>query len=331
MGSLWLISTYFNPLNWSSRRRNYDIFRRHLGANLLTVEWSPSGQFQLTDRDADRLIQISGGDLMWQKERLINIGLSHLPDDCEFVGWVDCDILFLDPLWQQKTCNLLTNHEVIQLYGDVEYLEAGSPIPTDFRSSLRRPSIIQAWQSAENRDRFLEDQIRIRALAYSRPHYVPNDIQGSTGFAWAAQRSWLEAMGGLPDRWIAGTGDTPCALAFLGCHEAYASVLDLCGLGNIRSDHLSVWSRLAQVAPPRPSNLDGKILHLYHGELADRGYLRRLFTLVRSGFLPDEHLELAPGGAWRFNDAAPPGIRDLMAAYFASRREDGAPVANGSR
>jgi hypothetical protein len=51
--------------------------------------------------------------------------------------------------------------------------------------------------------------------------------------------------------------------------------------------------------------------------------------LLRSGFLPDHHLELDPGGAWRFNDAAPPAIRELMAGYFASRREDGVQSASG--
>lgn len=323
MSSLWLITTYFNPLNWSSRRRNYDTFRRHIGAHLLTVEWSPSGEFSLKEDDADRLVRVSGGDLMWQKERLINIGLGHLPDDCDLVGWVDCDILFQDRLWQDKTRDLLSDHEVIQLYGAVEHLDAGSPIDAGFRSSLRRPSLLQIWQSAKDRDRFVEDQIRIRELTYAGPQYIPDGLQGATGFAWAAQRSWLEAIGGLHDRWIAGTGDTACAFTFLGRHQAYADLLERCGLGSLCTDHLSRWSQIVQATSPRASSLEGTILHLHHGDLADRGYLSRQFTLLRTGFLPDRHLELDPGGAWRFSDGAPPEVPDVMATYFASRREDG--------
>ena len=108
MSSFWLITTYFNPLGWRSRRENYDIFRRHLDARLLTVSWSPDGDHELEVSDPDLLIRVDGGDLMWQKERLINIGLSHLPDDCNLVGWVDCDILSQDPLWQQQAIALRT-------------------------------------------------------------------------------------------------------------------------------------------------------------------------------------------------------------------------------
>ena len=327
MSSLWLITTYFNPLGWRSRRRNYDIFRRHLDARLLTVSWSPEGNHELDDEDADILIRVDGGDLMWQKERLINIGLAHLPDDCDLVGWVDCDILFQDPLWQEKTISLLRDHEVIQLYGNAAYLEAGSPIDAGFRSSLQRPSIIQAWQSAENQDRLLKDQIRIRELSRDQAHYVPDAGKGSMGFAWAAQRSWLQAMGGLHDRWVGGSGDTACAMTFLGIHEAYCHMLTRCGLGGSCSDHLRRWANRVHASSPRLSSLKGTILHLHHGDLADRAYMSRQFDLLGTGFLPDEHLELDPSGAWRFNNAAPEQTRQMMASYFASRREDGPEAA----
>jgi hypothetical protein len=323
MSSLWLITTYFNPLGWRSRRDNYHTFRRHLDARLLTVSWSPEGNHELEEGDADILIRVDGGDLMWQKERLINIGLAHLPDDCDLVGWVDCDILFQEPSWQQKAIELLRDHEVVQLYGAVEDLEAGSTIDASLESGMQRPSIIQAWQSADNPENFLEEQLGIRAQNPHNKPYIPTNMHGSVGFAWATQRGWLEALGGLPDRRIAGGGDSWIAFALLGHFEAHLTMLNNRGVNRASEACLLRFAQALQASPPRLTCLNGVIRHLHHGDLADRSYMGRHIDLQSTSFLPDEHLELAPSGAWRFNAEAPAAIREVMARYFASRREDG--------
>jgi hypothetical protein len=322
MSSLWLITTYFNPLGWRSRRENYHTFRRHLDARLLTVSWSPEGNHEIEEGDADILIRVDGGDLMWQKERLINIGLTHLPDDCDLVGWVDCDILFQDPLWQQQAIDLLSNHEVIQLYGAVEHLKPGSPVDRSFQSIERRSSIIKDWEDCQDHALFLEQELRNRELRTSG--LPPQDPQvPSYGFAWAAQRSWLEELGGLPDRAIVGSGDLVCAYALLGCMPDFADQMERLGLGRYCSNHTLNWAKQARASSPQTCHLEGIILHLHHGNLSDRSYIKRQFDLIRTGFQPDDHLELDPGGAWRFNAAAPAETRQMMARYFASRREDG--------
>ena len=72
---MWAITTYFNPVQYKRRLSNYKIFRANLGIPLVTVELSFDGRFELTNRDADILIQISGGAVLWQKERLLNVAL----------------------------------------------------------------------------------------------------------------------------------------------------------------------------------------------------------------------------------------------------------------
>jgi len=298
MSSLWLITTYFNPLGWRSRRDNYHTFRRHLDARLLTVSWSPEGNHELEEGDADILIRVDGGDLMWQKERLINIGLAHLPDDCDLVGWVDCDILFQEPSWQQQAIALLRAHQVIQ-----------------------------AWCTAEDPNRQILDHLQMREALTKEGQYSPQSDEHSAGLAWAAQRTWLEAMGGLPDRAIIGGGARDLACALLGCWEAYAASMQRRGLGRYCSEQSRQWAQKAQSSAPHLGCLDGTILHLHHGDLVDRSYLQRQFDLLRTGFLPDGHLERDLAGAWRFNDAAPAQTRQLMAGYFRSRREDGTEAA----
>jgi len=77
------VTSYFNPMKSRRRLANYRTFRSRLDVPLVTVELAFDGQFELTSGDADHLIQLSGGDIMWQKERLLNIALEAVPDKVE--------------------------------------------------------------------------------------------------------------------------------------------------------------------------------------------------------------------------------------------------------
>src|SRR5262245_59404245 len=100
--TLWAITTYFNPAGSKRRMQNYQLFRRRLAVPLVTVELSFDGTFQLCPDDADILVQLQGGDVMWQKERLLNIALKWLPDRCEKVAWLDCDVVFESDDWVKE-------------------------------------------------------------------------------------------------------------------------------------------------------------------------------------------------------------------------------------
>ena len=79
---MWAITAYFNPVGYKRRLSNYRMFRANLGAPLATVELSFDGRFELTERDADLLIQIHGGagytthhavERSWRDARLTKI------------------------------------------------------------------------------------------------------------------------------------------------------------------------------------------------------------------------------------------------------------------
>ena len=89
---LWAITCLFNPAGFRIRTDNYRIFRQQLRLPLLTVELAFEGGFELAEGDADILVQRRGGARLWQKERLLNIALEHLPDDCDAVVAVDADV-----------------------------------------------------------------------------------------------------------------------------------------------------------------------------------------------------------------------------------------------
>ncbi len=111
---LWAITSYFNPFQSERRRQNYREFRRHLGVPLVAVELSFDGDFELVATDAEILVQMRGRDVLWQKERLLNIALTALPSECRKVAWVDCDVVFARNDWSTETSRRLDEFTVIQ-------------------------------------------------------------------------------------------------------------------------------------------------------------------------------------------------------------------------
>ena len=128
------VTSYFNPMKSRRRLANYRTFRSRLDAPLLTVELSFDGQFELTSGDADHLIQLSGGDIMWQKERLLNIALEAVPDKVEDVAWIDCDLVFESTDWPQTAKSALKSDNIIQLFSEVRYLDRSSTDKLEFNS-----------------------------------------------------------------------------------------------------------------------------------------------------------------------------------------------------
>jgi len=82
VNELWAITCYFNPVRYERRLANYRRFREHLSVPLLTVELCYDGRFDLDDGAADVMLQLPGTDVMWQKERLLNVAVAALPPEC---------------------------------------------------------------------------------------------------------------------------------------------------------------------------------------------------------------------------------------------------------
>ncbi|WP_129677916.1 hypothetical protein [Candidatus Chloroploca sp. Khr17] len=106
---LWCVTAYFNPAHYRTRPANYARFAaplRAAGIPLLTVECAfGDDPFELPP--GPDVIQVQARDVLWQKERLINLGVSHLPPQAQKVAWLDGDILFTNPDWAVETAALL--------------------------------------------------------------------------------------------------------------------------------------------------------------------------------------------------------------------------------
>src|SRR5262245_13466239 len=103
----WAITSYFNPARYRKRHSNFQVFRKHLKAPLIAVELSYWEGFELQDEDADIVVRLHGGAVLWQKERLLNVALKALPETCRKVAWLDCDIIFQSDDWVGSAGRLL--------------------------------------------------------------------------------------------------------------------------------------------------------------------------------------------------------------------------------
>jgi len=118
------VCCHFNPCHYQSRLANYWRFQQGITASslrLLTVECAfGSDAFELPS--GPNVLQVRGRDIMWQKERLLQIGAQHLIDEgYSAVIFLDADVIFHDPGWPTAVLRSLMAKPVIQCFSNVRF------------------------------------------------------------------------------------------------------------------------------------------------------------------------------------------------------------------
>ena len=321
---LWVVTTYFNPAGYRRRRANFDAFRRHINAPLLVVELSGTSTFELSKSDGDIVVQLVGEDALWQKERLINIGLTELPSHVEFVAWVDCDVIFGDPNWASRAQEILENRGgLLQLFDRAIHLGHDLDPSTATRETCRlsAPLFHESSIAPHLKGRQFDFGTRIfqRMAAYLGQCPVP-DGPPTFSMAWSAIRSVIQ-QAGLYDRNIVGGGDTVNLLS------SERDLISYQTNGNCTSSHpSSILDRIERANAlglfQDFNCLDQDVFHLWHGDVQNRKYRERHAILVDGGFNPLRDITTADNGTLRWTN--PSGSMALAVRdYFRSRREDG--------
>lgn len=303
--ALWVVTTYFNPAGYRSRRENYRRFRAALGAvPCLTVECALGDRpFELPP--SPDLLQLRARDVLWHKERLINLAITKLPRACHFVAWIDADVLFQRPDWPDIAQQHLQRQLAVQLFSEVVQLPSPKSPSAEAVRTRGFVATITDQPSALSVGRF--------------------DAHGHTGYAWATHRSVLEAVG-LYDACIVGSADHVMAHALLG-HPTAECVTRLLGTESAHLRHVARWSaRLHSVAQSLGVSglgvVQGALCHLWHGAQIDRRYFERNQRLRQLGFDPARDLVDRPGEPYRLSSPDGP-IAHFLREYFAQRNEDG--------
>jgi len=305
---VWSITSYYNPVRYKRRLQNYMTFRENLRMPLVTVELSFDGEFELKRNDADVLVQISGGAIVWQKERLLNIAIKSVPREERSIAWIDCDVLFDRHNWMNEAETQLAAVSVVQLYSDVVDLNPADRKPN--HDNRIAPRSAEGFVSAVN-----EKHLDIKSLIGRGK----NAGGLSMGLAWAARREILEDHG-LYEAMVIGSGDRLTVGTMYGEFQKIIEVFDF---NQARQKHYLRWAQpFYEAVGGRVGYVSGRIYHLWHGESANRKSVERHRSLASLAFDPEADLVVAPNGAWQWARSRP-DLEEFFINYFKGRAEDG--------
>lgn len=292
-GGLAVMTCYFNPCGYVSLRENYRRFAREMavaGVPLYTAELAFEGQAFALD-EQPRVRRFRARDVMWHKERLLNLLLPTVPREFDKIAWIDADLLFANARWPAETARRLEEFPVVQLFDEAVYLDRDGQV-SETRVGVARGAA---------------DGVDARNFGRFHP-----------GFAWAARREVLERHG-LMDTNIAGGGDSMMVCAMFGWWDHPTQR----HYDRAMQDALSRWGRpFFDDVRGRVGCVAGRVLHLWHGEHANRRYVERVDWLNHARFDPGVDLRVGADGLWEWASGKD-WLREKMRQYFFIRREDG--------
>jgi len=303
-GPLWAITSLFNPMGYQRRHANYRRFRDALSIPLATVELGFNGHWDLDASAADIYLRVGGGSVLWQKERLLNLLLDRLPPDCQYVAWIDSDLLFMEEDWAARVIEALDSAPLVQPFSKLRYLGPN-------QSTAEQKPLLDSLAMRVDAGQAVVDAVgRVTDRTTAAP--LP-------GMAWAARREVL-IRHGFYDACIIGGGDTALACAAYGVPER---VVALHGMNQWQEQRYLAWAEpFYRDISGRVGVVHGEVHHLWHGDLADRHAGTRHAGLVAHDFNPEVDIRIGPEGAWMWASDKPE-LQTYVSNYFRSRNEDG--------
>jgi hypothetical protein len=302
---LHVISVVSNPMRYASRVRLYHEFAERMkcaGVHLITVEQAFGDRpFEVTQAGNPDHVQTRSFDALWIKEKLVNIGITHLSQQVPnwgYVAWIDADVSFANPNWVADTIHALQHNMFVQLFSHAVDLGPKNEIIKNHTGFF--------YQYAQN--------------GFQTPGTASFKKYGTwhPGFGHAARREAVEAVGMLLDWAILGAGDRHMCTAMVGAVETSVPP-------NINARYLAElvrWQdRCEQFIKRDVGYVDGVLLHHWHGRKSSRKYTERWQILIDNDYDPDTDIKLDTYGQWQLTGNKP-RLRDQIRAYFSQRSED---------
>jgi len=302
---LWVITSYYNPCGYKTRRFNHEIFAhaiRESGLSLLTVECA-FGTHPFDLQESIDVIRVRSRSSIWQKERLLNLAISWLPPSCKYVVWLDCDLLFLNKSWPKDTVELLEKFPLVQVF------ETCNRLPPENLKRQDKGDICRSFASITS-----DDHQTLFSGNFEK--------HGHTGYGWAARYDILRRRG-LYEHAIIGSADHFMAHAAFGDLEgACMKLMTDKDINQIQ--HFQDWGQpFFEEIMGKIGAVPGQILHLWHGDLKNRKYLIRNRELTQLGFNPYTDIIAYPGKPLEWKENMPKdNLKVMFENYFKNREED---------
>jgi hypothetical protein len=300
LDNFYVVTVISNPVRYDTRYELFEQFIQHMnesGVKVMVVEVAHGNRaFKVTTPDNPLNIQLRTNAELWHKENMINIGISRLPGNWEYVAWIDADISFTRKDWAAETVQQLQHYQMVQL-----------------------------WDSAVDLGPNHETISTSTSFGYYYAKGIPMAINwkkyysfGHPGFAWAARREALNSVGGLIDRAILGAADHHMAWALIGDGQKTYPGFVTDAYKNIVLN----WQQKAVTHIKKNIGyVPGTILHYWHGKKKDRAYVDRWEILHKYPFDPMIDLKRDCQGLFQLEDNKIE-LRDAIRRYFRQRNED---------
>jgi len=310
--TLYVVSVVANPLSWNSRSKLFHEFvsrmlkkreelKSEYALELCIVECLYENQTSFIAEDLRASVNytsVNSKSVVWNKENLVNIGISNLPADWKYVAWVDGDISFLNEDWVKDTIETLDSSAICQLWTEAHDLGQDGRVMLKHRSFCSQVSEARLCQKMK---------------LYTTWH---------SGYAWGATKQAIEAIGGLYDKGILGSADNYMAWALVGRLDLLVTNRQI-SAGEL--DFLYKWQERALQFRNSLAAVPGTIEHHYHGTKKSRGYSWRWKIAATHDFEPTEDVSYNADGVLEFAGNKP-NLESAVLDYFQSRDEDAIEV-----
>lgn len=299
--TLYVIGVISNPVRYHSRYRLAREWMKAMEATphvrLCMVEAAFGDRHhEVTDSSNPWHHQVRTNSEIWIKENMINLGVRHLlPKDWKYLAWIDCDVFFRDPNWALETIQQLQHYPVVQPWQDCIDLGHSGTI-------LERHESFGSLVS--------------RGIRRQKKPHEPYKF-GHPGFAWACTRAFWEAIGGVMDFAILGSGDHHMACGMV--NEVDLSMHDQ------MSESFKRRAREWQAKAYRFTHgIIGHVAtmceHKFHGPKKRRYYRERWNILTEYQYNPERDLTYDAQGVLHL--IGKPNLEQAIRKYNRSRFED---------
>lgn len=301
-----IIMYYWNHFKRKSILKNFYICHNNLqkyDCDIIPIEISTNDYFDL---EIGNTIKFKNDQLLWQKERIINLVVKKIQSAYEYVAFVDGDILLSEDLWIEQAKEKLNAKDnlMVQLFSDVYYLPRGHYRNHGYYS-FSTPSVASQIVNAGS------------VSAYADSLNSDDYIYGNPGMGWITKTQTL-VDNPLYDKCIVGGGDTINLIYNLGIENKKDSPIGRAMANDI--DCFLTDKTFTKNTNVEFDFVDQPIFHLNHGNRVNRKYIERQSILSECNFLPSEDLYIDQGiYRYKGNNAL---FLKKIETYFKERNED---------
>jgi hypothetical protein len=292
---LYVIAVVSNPARFSRRYQLFNEFCERMSLekqiSLITVELQQGNRPFATNSK----IKLRTDHEVWYKENLINIGVRNLPQDWQYMAWIDTDIEFQNKNWARETIEQLQTFKIVQMFThcvDLGIKDETLQVHTSFMYSYCNGDVV------------------VKSKKYGNYRH--------TGYAWAITKWAYNKIGGLMEFPILGSADNHMAHAFIGQVELtlnkklHKNYILLCKIFQDKCERHIKRS---------VGYVHGTILHHFHGNKVDRKYQDRWNILINNNYDPLIDIVKDCYGLIQLEDEKIK-LRDDIIRYFRERNED---------